>query len=199
MSDRDFARLMRMLQDEIRDLRAKQDDHDRRLTNMFREAKVTKLDAEKGMVEVEADGLPSAMVPWSTRAGTQKEWDPPSEGERVILISINGEPGLGVAIPGGYSDKNKQPHDKAGEHKRTVGEKVSVTTTAKDRVTKTEKVTVTAGEDTHKVETQRASTTQTPDKHTIVAAGSKLETAAGKVLADSSLFRATKKVILASG
>lgn len=183
MRDPGLVELVRVLRDEIRELRGRQDDHDRRLNNLFREAKVTKVDGEKATAEVEADGLPSMAVPWLARAGKQKEWDPVTEGERVILISPTGDPGQGLILPGGFSDKFKQPHDKLGEHKRTVGDDVSVTTTDKSRTTKTKKVTVTVDEAVHTV--QAEATTLTTDGK--------------KVVADASLFRATRKTILASG
>ena len=183
MSELADRELIAFLRRELADLRMKQDEHDRRLNNMFREAKVTKVHAEEGLAEVEADGLPSHKIPWVTRAGTQAEWDPPTEGERVTLFSPTGEPGLGMIMHGGFSNQFPQNHNKAGEHRRSVGAKVSTTTTAKDKVTKTEKVTV----------------TQEGAKHTVAAENTKLVTDGKTVLAEANLFRATEKVILASG
>lgn len=190
--------VQRFFQKEFADLRAKHDELDRRLNNLFREAKVTKLHADEGMAEVDADGLPSTKIPWLARAGQSREWDPPTEGERVILISPTGDPGIGMILPGGFSNQFPQNHDKGGEHRRSVGDKVSTTTTDKDKVTKTEKVTVAQNADNHLVDAGA--------KH-LVAAASVLSEAAGvkhlvdqaKILADAPLFRAVKKVILASG
>ncbi|MEE7478425.1 phage baseplate assembly protein V [Methylobacterium hispanicum] len=183
MSD-PFTDLVEMLRKELSDLRTKQDDYDRRLNNMFREARVTKVHAEEGMAEVEADGLPSHKIPWVTRAGTQKEWDPPTEGERVMLFSPTGEPGLGMIMHGGYSSQFPQNHNKAGEHRRSVGDKVSTTTTGEDKVSKTENVTVSQNADSHGIAAGEKS------KHVVEA---------GKITNDTPQMLATRDVHLATG
>ena len=176
--------LIAFLRKELSELREKADEHDRRLNNMFREAKVTKVHAEDGMAEVEADGLPSSKIPWITRAGKQKEWDPPTEGERVVLFSPTGDAGLGMIMHGGFSNQFPQNHNKAGEHRRSVGEKVSTTTTDNDKVSKTEKVTVSQEAELHKVAAGDKTT------HTIES---------GKITNDTPTMVATRNVHLATG
>ncbi|CAM5398625.1 hypothetical protein AFEL58S_01999 [Afipia felis] len=95
---------------------------DRRLNNMVREAKVTEIDAEKGLVKVEAHGLKSGWSPWLTPAGDIMEWNPPTVGERVVFMSPTGEPGQGFLLHGGYSDQFKQPSTDKGERLIKVGD-----------------------------------------------------------------------------
>lgn len=104
---------------------------DRRLNNLVREAKVLEVDAEKGLVKVEAHGLKSGWMPWAERAGTVREWAPPAKGERVVVLSPTGEPGQGIVLAGGFSDQFKQPSTDAGERLIQIGDnRVSMT---KDR------------------------------------------------------------------
>jgi len=181
--DLDAQRLIRHLSDRLAALESKNEDLERRVTNMFREATVTKVDAETGMAEVDADGLPSDMVPWITRAGAQKEWDPPTEGERVVLFNPTGEPGLGMIMHGGFSNKFPPNHNRAGEHKRSVGDKVHTTTTQDSKKTETEKVT----------RTQHAD-------HDVVSVGETSFAAYdGKVVSDSAKTVVRSKLRVACG
>lgn len=95
---------------------------DRRINNMVREAVVTEVFPAEGMAKVEANGLKSKKVPWLQRAGDINEWDPPSVGERVLLLSPTGEPGTGMIMPGGYSDKFDAPHGEGGEKVTAIGD-----------------------------------------------------------------------------
>ena len=101
---------------------------DRRANNSMREGVVTEVFPDEGMARVDAMGVVSKKVPWLQRAGDINEWTPPTKGERVLLISPTGEPGIGLILPGGYSDKFKQPHQKGGE-KVTVTGSVRITQT----------------------------------------------------------------------
>lgn len=97
-------------------------DLQRRLNNVMREARVIEVDASTGTAVVEAQGGKTKKVPWLQRAGTIRDWDPPTPGERVVLLSPNGDPGRGMILSGGYSAEFGQPHDQPGEAFRTVGE-----------------------------------------------------------------------------
>lgn len=179
----DFMRLFRMVQDELRTLRAKHEDLERRHNNLFREARVTKVDAEKAMAEVEADGLPSDMLPWLARAGKQREWDPLTVDERVIMINPSGEPGMGLILPGGFSSKFPQNHNKLGEHKRSVGDKVHTTTTDSLKKTETEKVT----------------RTQAPDHDVVQVGETKFASYDGKNVSDAAKTIIRTKLRVACG
>lgn len=109
------------LAEHISGLERKIEQLDRRVNNQFREAKVLEVDTERALVKVKAADLDSAWMPWVTRSGKIREWNPPSVGERVILASISGEPGQGVVFPGGYSTEFEKPHDKGDESVVRVG------------------------------------------------------------------------------
>ncbi|MBN9308724.1 MAG: phage baseplate assembly protein V [Devosia sp.] len=113
-----FGRLL----DRIASLEAEVVRLQRRVNNTFREARVEELYPSEGLARVSAHGASSKKVPWLQRAGDIRDWDPPTVGERVMLISPTGEPGKGLILPGGYSSQFQQPHDKGGEAKRVVGD-----------------------------------------------------------------------------
>jgi phage baseplate assembly protein gpV len=97
-------------------------DLNRRLNNTMREARVLEVDAAKGLAIVEAQGGKTKPVPWLQRAGSIRDWDPPAVGERVVLLSPNGDTGRGMILPGGYSQEYGQPHDQLGEARRVIGD-----------------------------------------------------------------------------
>lgn len=197
--DLDYERLVRHLSERLNALESRNEELERRVTNMFREAKVTKLHAEDGMAEVEADGLPSDKVPWITRAGKQKEWDPPTEGERVVLFNPTGEPGLGMIMHGGFSNQFPMNHDKAGEHRRSVGDKVMTTTTDKDKVSKTEKVTVSQNEDNHALEVGKVKIVADLEKNVIKVGTTLLASLANKNVSQALSTVIKQKLLVASG
>ena len=94
---------------------------DRRQNNMFREATVKEVLPDEGLAVVDANGIETSKVPWLERAGKIRSWQPPSVGERVVLFSPTGEPGLGMVMPGGFSDEFPAPHNKGGEYMQVIG------------------------------------------------------------------------------
>ncbi|MBB4267353.1 phage baseplate assembly protein V [Roseospira visakhapatnamensis] len=111
MSDTYFRAVERRfaeLEAEIEDLR-------RRLANLLREGRVTDIDYDQGVATVEMDGLPSKKIPWVQRAGDVRDWDPPTVGERVTVMSPTGDPGQGLITPGGWSIDHPAPHNKGGD------------------------------------------------------------------------------------
>lgn len=128
----DFSAFARLVTSRFAEIEAAIERLNLRAENLVREARVTKVDPATGKAEVDMNGLPSDQLPWSQRAGAIKDWNPPSEGERVMVLNPSGEPGLGIIMPGGYSDDNPQPHNKAGEYRQTNGE--SSTLVTKDKI-----------------------------------------------------------------
>lgn len=114
---------------------------DRRQNNLIREAVVTEVFEDEGMAKVDAHGLMSKKIPWLQRSGSIREWTPVTKDERVLLISPTGEPGRGLILPGGYTDKFPKPHNKGGEKRVTIGD-VSITQTGSALVIKAGGVTV---------------------------------------------------------
>jgi phage baseplate assembly protein V len=66
-----------------------------------------------------AEGLQTNWLPWlSLRAGTTREWNPPSKGEPVILFCPMGDPAQGVVLCGLYSDASPAPSSSHDTHTR---------------------------------------------------------------------------------
>ncbi len=118
MSDAYF----RAVERRFADLEAAVEDLRRRQANQMREGRITGVDYERGVATVEMDGLPSKEIPWVQRAGDVKDWDPPSVGERVTVMSPTGDPGQGLITPGGWSNDHPAPHNKGGDrYVKTTG------------------------------------------------------------------------------
>lgn len=111
-----------MLVDRLRQIEAIIEDHGRRISNIVREGKVVETFPDEGLVRVEIDGMRSNKIPWATRAGKIRVWQPPAKDERVLLLSPTGETSQGLVIPGGYSDQNPENHDKDDEVVLTIGD-----------------------------------------------------------------------------
>jgi hypothetical protein len=103
---------------------------ERRINNLIRPARVTQVDAKKGLVKVsyaldEQDkDVESGWIPWSpARAGEINKWEPPSKDEQVIMVNLGGDVGpMSMITSSLWSQKYKQPHDKRAEKKTTVRE-----------------------------------------------------------------------------
>lgn len=93
-----------------------------RQNNMFREGVVKEIDFEKGTVIVEAHGIDSPPTSWSEQAGDINEWTPLSIGQRVMLVSPDGELSKSFVIRGGFTDDTPQPHNKGAEKRTRIGE-----------------------------------------------------------------------------
>lgn len=87
----------------------------RRLANVLRVGTISEIDLTKGRVKVEFQGVTTTWLPWATgRAGSVKDWSPPSVGEQVCILSPSGELGAGFVIAGGInSDANAAPDNRA--------------------------------------------------------------------------------------
>lgn len=71
-------------------------------------------------VTVKTGGLVTGWLPWVTpRAGADQEWNPPTIGEQVLLLSPSGQLANGVAITGLFSDLIPANGNRAGLHRRT--------------------------------------------------------------------------------
>lgn len=104
-------------------------DHARRIANVARYGTVAEVDyagTTAGFpairVQLQEGEILSDWIPWFTpRAGGDVVWDPPEQGEVVMLLAPSGELGGGVAIPGLFSSGNANG-DRAGLHRRTYGD-----------------------------------------------------------------------------
>lgn len=144
MSDAYFRAVAR----RFAELEAAIEDLNRRLTNVVREGRVTDVDYAGAVATVDMDGLPSRQMPWIQRAGDVKDWDPPTVGERVTVVSPTGDPALGMVFPGGWSNDNPAPHDRGGERFIRAAHKIVLTVGVSELVIEPEKMTMRVGEKT---------------------------------------------------
>lgn len=92
----------------------------RLLENLVRLGTVAEVDHQAARVRVQSGRLLTGWLPWLTlRAGDDREWNPPTEGEQVVLLSPSGQTANGVALVGLYSDQHPANGDRAGLHRRT--------------------------------------------------------------------------------
>lgn len=116
------------LEDLVVELLRHHQDSQRRIANLMRPGRVTEIDPEKGLVKVEwgkddkGQPVTTGWIPWSTRAGKIKDWNPPSVGEQVLICSPCGEMGPNSWVQvGGYSNENPRNHNKDGERLIQIG------------------------------------------------------------------------------
>lgn len=94
-----------------------QADISRRLESLIRLGTVAQVDESIARCRIQSGNLLTDWLPWlAVRAGQTKAWNPPTEGEQVILLSPSGETAAGVALVGLYSDANPAPSDSAALH-----------------------------------------------------------------------------------
>ena len=82
----------------------------RRISNLIRYGIVAEADYEKALIRVELqDGeLETDWIPWVTlRAGPDRFWWAPEEGEVVLLLAPSGELANAVALPAAFSNQNQ--------------------------------------------------------------------------------------------
>ncbi len=95
----------------------------RMLENLIRFGVIAAVQMEPPRVQVKTGTLTTAWLPWlALRAGADREWDPPTEGEQVILFSPSGQLANGVVITGLPSDHIPPNGNRAGLHRRTYAD-----------------------------------------------------------------------------
>lgn len=92
----------------------------RLLENLIRFGTIEAVQMQPPRVKVKTGTLTTTWLPWlALRAGADREWDPPTEGEQVILLSPSGILAQGVAITGLYSDHIPANGEREALHRRT--------------------------------------------------------------------------------
>ena len=92
----------------------------RLLENIVRFGTVEAVQMQPPRVQVKSGNITTAWRPWlNLRAGADREWDPPTIGEQVVLLSPSGNLAQGVALTGLFSDLIPANGDRAGLHRRT--------------------------------------------------------------------------------
>jgi len=149
MSDAYFRAVSR----RFAELEAAIESLDRRVRNLVREGRITGVDYARGVATVDMDGLPSRDIPWVQRAGDIKDWDPPTVGERVTVVSPTGDPAQGLITPGGWSDANPAPHDRGGERFIQAAHKIVLRVGETELILEPDKATLRVGATSHVVMT----------------------------------------------
>lgn len=95
----------------------------RMLENLIRFGVIAAVQMEPPRVQVKTGTLTTAWLPWlALRAGSDREWDPPTIDEQVILFSPSGQLANGVVITGLPSDHIPPNGKRAGLHRRTYAD-----------------------------------------------------------------------------
>lgn len=98
----------------------------RLIHNLVRVGIVAEVDVDRARARVQAGDNLTGWQTWiSARTGTTVEWDPPTVGEQVVLISPSGDLAQAIIITGLYAQN--APSDSADEHKRVYPDGASIT------------------------------------------------------------------------
>ena len=95
----------------------------RMLENLIRFGVIAAVQMEPPRVQVKTGSLTTAWLPWlALRAGSDREWDPPTVDEQVILFSPSGQLANGIVVTGLFSDHIPANGDRPGLHRRTYAD-----------------------------------------------------------------------------
>lgn len=86
----------------------------RLITNLIRIGTIDQIDVEQTRVRVKSGENLTGWLPWITaRAGTTKNWNPPTLGEQVVLLSPCGDLSQALVLGSLNSDENPAPQNSA--------------------------------------------------------------------------------------
>jgi phage baseplate assembly protein V len=92
----------------------------RLLENIVRFGTIEAVQMQPPRVKVKSGNIATTWLPWlNLRAGADREWDPPTIGEQVVLLSPSGNLAQGVVLTGLFSDVIPANGDREGLHRRT--------------------------------------------------------------------------------
>lgn len=95
----------------------------RLIENLIRIGTIADVDLVEARVRVQTGDLLTGWLPWqAARAGADREWDPPTVDEQVVLLSPSGQLANGVAITGLFSNAKPANGDRAKLHRRTYSD-----------------------------------------------------------------------------
>jgi len=98
----------------------------RLINNLIRIGTVSEVDHSRARARVKAGDNLTGWQPWMTmRAGTTVDWDPPTVGEQVVLISPSGDLAQAIIITGLFCQN--APSTSADEHKRVYPDGSEIT------------------------------------------------------------------------
>lgn len=89
---------------------------------------IAAVDHGNARCRVKSGGLLSDWLPWlERRAGTTRDWDPPTVGEQCLLLSPSGEPAGGIVLVGIFSNAAPAPSDSPDECTREYPDGARIT------------------------------------------------------------------------
>lgn len=84
----------------------------RRIENIVQRGVIVAVDTGAARVRVALGANETDWLPWLTlRAGTDRTWWAPDEGEQVIVFSESGDFNNGFVLPASYSDAHPAPEN----------------------------------------------------------------------------------------
>lgn len=90
------------------------------IENLIRLGTIAETQMKPPRVRVKTGTLTTGWLPWITpRAGADREWNPPTVNEQIILFSPSGQLGNGVVLAGLFSDHIPANGDHEGLHRNT--------------------------------------------------------------------------------
>jgi phage baseplate assembly protein V len=93
----------------------------RLLLNLIRKGAIMDVDhsSQPPTCRVSSGALETTWLPFlSVRAGTTREWNPPTRGEQVVLLCPCGDPAQGIVLCGLHSDAFPAPGNSPDTHTR---------------------------------------------------------------------------------
>lgn len=104
------------LQKDIEDLK-------RMLESLLMIGTIAELDEEKARVRVDCGALQTNWLPWLTRrAGNDRDWWAPEQGEQVMVLSPGGDPEQGVVLPAIYRSAHPAPADSKNVYRKAFSD-----------------------------------------------------------------------------
>lgn len=92
----------------------------RLLHNLIRIGTIADVDHAAARVRLADGDLLTDWRPWLTpRAGSTRDWDPPTKGEQAMLFCPGGDPAAAVVVTGLFSTQHPAP-DNTPDHDRRV-------------------------------------------------------------------------------
>lgn len=89
----------------------------RLILNLIRTGTVADIDCDAQRVRIKAGENKTDWRPWATlRAGDAQTWWPPSLGEKVLLLSPEGDFNQAIILPAVYSDQSPPPSTNPAHH-----------------------------------------------------------------------------------
>lgn len=98
----------------------------RLINNLIRIGTIADVDLDRARARVKSGDNLTGWQPWiASRAGTTLEWDPPTVGEQVVIVSPAGDLAQAIILTGLF--RKNAPSSSADEHKRVYPDGSTIT------------------------------------------------------------------------